>query len=273
MSDAAGIISLNVNRQLLNERLAKYAHEMSVESSQFVRRQAGLLMRELAEGAAPKSQAVLAGRIDKDVGLVYAPMPKKMLPLTHRQGHGFVWIMASPSVLTGVKDRNYHPDDSVDDLKKLYHRTRDAGIIKGNKYLPLGTHGKKGHQSVQELNRIVVRRGVLNDFKIWLKRRAGILGGSWAIGWNFISPGGRPPAAYKFKHTLDGTARGSFIDGLGIPGKATFTIINRATGVELPSQLKMVSDKLRHRAEAMKADVENMLRGAYTKAGFSKPRK
>jgi hypothetical protein len=264
---------INVNRDLLNQRMAKYARELEVEPAQFVRGQVGILMRELATAAAPKSKSALENRIDKDIGHVYAPLPKKMLPMAHRSGKGFVWIMASPRQLTGVRERNYHPNDTVADLQRLFHKTQNSGVIRGNKYLPLDwKKRKRGGQVVQELNRIVVKRGVLNQFRIWLKKRAGILGGSWAVAWNAILPKGKTPPIYKFKHVQDGTARGAYIDGLGIPGKATFTLINRAAGVEQPSQLKMLAGVLKHRAEAMKADAKNMLRGAYTRAGFNSKR-
>lgn len=265
MSRADDISSVRADASKLGDAMRKYARQMEILPEDIVRTQVGLLIRELADGAAPRNRAALEKSIEGDLGGVYAPMPRQkyLLPVRHQAGHGFRWLMVTKQVITGVKDQNYHPDDSVEDLKKLYHRTRQIGIIKGKKYVRIGTRGK---QAVQELNRIVVRRGVYNDFKTWLKGRVGILGGSWAVAWDHLQPKGRAPQAYKFRHVKDGSANGTFIDGLGLKGKATFTLINRAAGVEQERQLQMVGSALRFRTKMLLQDLKNQLAGAYKKS-------
>lgn len=270
------MITLTGDVRLLNERMSNYARSLKLEPRAVVKMQAGILARELAEGAAPRSKSALDRNIEKDVARVYSPAPRHMIPMGHRQGKGFVWIMASPQVVVGVRPNDYHMEDTVDDMTRLFHRTNP----RGNKYEQLGTRkesvggavmrvarGRKA-QKFMRLNRIVVKRGVYSQFLSNMKKRGGILGGSWAIAWPVLQPKGRRPAAYKFRHVEDGTARGTYIDGLGIPGHATFTLVNRASGSEKPAQLEMVRGKLRFRAEAMVLDMKNMLRGAYQRAGF-----
>jgi hypothetical protein len=260
----------------LNQRMAKYASLLKLEPRAVVKMQAGILARELAEGAAPRSKQSLERKIEKDVGKVYAPAPRQMIPAGHRQGKGFVWILATPKTVVGVKPWDYHLEDSIEDLTRLFHKTKP----RGNRYERLGVHREtkgnmiirtvqnRGEQSVQRLNRIVVKRGVYQGYIARLKKRAGILGGSWAVAWPVLQPKGRPPAAYKFRHVEDGSARGTYIDGLGIPEFPRFSLVNRAAGCESPKQLEMVRGKLRFRTEAMKKDMENVLRGAYKRAGF-----
>lgn len=262
----------------LNECLGNYARELKIEPPVAVRLQAGILARELAEGAAPASRQALERSIEKDVKKVYAPAPRQMLPLAHRQGKGFVWLMASPSVVVGVRNLDYHLEDSVDDMSRLFHKTNP----RGSRYEQMGARREtvggavqrvaKGRhaQKVVRLNRIVVKRGVYSQFLTRLKKRAGILGGSWAVAWPVLQPKGAKPPAYKFRHVQDGSARGTYIDGLGIPGHAQFSLVNRATGCTGEKQIEMVRGKLRYRAIAMAADLKNLLRGAYKRAGFKR---
>jgi len=270
-------ITLRSDLTMLNDRMAIYANALKLEPRQVVKMQAGILSRELASGAAPKSKEALDRSIESDVRRVYSPAPKKMLPIAHRQGKGFTWIMATPDTVVGVKNYDYHMEDTVEDMTRFFHKTKP----RGKRYEVLGirrqsagarimrmARGRYGRQHVQRLNRIVVPRGVYSQFLARQKKRGGILGGSWVVSWNVLQPKGAKPPAYKFRHVQDGTARGTYIDGLGIPGHATFTLVNRATGCTNESQLEMVRGKLRHRAEAMAADLQNLLRGAYKRAGF-----
>jgi len=256
-----------MNAARLNSAMAQYMNSAKLAPKVVVEAQAGILMRELAEDSAPENRATLERNMRKDLAKVYAPSPKVMLPIAHRQGKGFTWLMASPTVLLGTRNQNAHLEDSVGDVQRLFHRTQKAQVIKGKKYID---RGKRGRQSIAELNRIVVRRGVFSRSLAWLKSRAGILGGSWAIAWDVLRPGGRRPPAFKMRHVATGHAKGTYINGLGVPGKASFTLINRATGSESQKSLAMISGALRHRAEAMKVDMKNILRGAYKRAGFSK---
>jgi|SRR6185312_3514065 len=271
-------ITLKSDMTLLNERMAKYAVSLKLEPRDVVKMQAGILSRELAAGSAPKSKQALERSMERDLRKVYSPAPKQMLPIQHRRGKGFMWLMATPEVVVGVKNYDYHMEDTVEDVTRLFHKTKP----RGNRYRQLGVRqgsngnmimrsirGRKGRaQKVVQLDRIVIPRGVYSQSLIRLKKRAGILGGSWAVAWDVLQPKGAKPPKYKFRHVQDGTARGTYIDGLGIPGHATFTLVNRATGCTQPSQLEMVGAKLRYRAEAMQADLKNLLRGAYKRAGF-----
>jgi|SRR6185312_10121870 len=272
-------LTLKGDISVLNERMAKYATSLNLEPRAVVKMQAGILSRELAEGAAPRSKQALERSIEKDFRKVYAPAPRQMIPMGHRQGKGFVWIMATPWNVTGVKNYDYHIEDSTSDVERLFHKTKPRGA----RYEPLGPRHQslasrvfriagqgKSPQQFRRLNRIVIPRGVFNQSQRNLKKRAGILGGSWAVAWPVLQPKGRKPPAYKFRHVEDGTARGTYIDGLGVPGHASFSLVNRATGCTQPKQLEMLRGKIRYRSEAILVDMKNLLRGAYKRAGFSR---
>lgn len=263
--------------------MSRYANELKLAPRTIVKSQMGLLMRELASESSPKNRSSLDISINKDLSTVYRPLPRKMLPNVHVNGRGFVWLMAGPNFLMGVKDQNYHPDDSLSDLQRLFHKTKKAKIIIGKAYKDIGVRQLKhtrraklvggDRQHLIDANRIMVKRSVYMAFRSWLKTRVGILGASWCAAWDYIGVGGREPQAFKMKHVRDGSHRGAFIDGLGALGNASFTIINRASGSESKNSTSMIAKVLRHRTEAMKVDLKNILSGAYNRAGWSQKSK
>lgn len=277
MPDA--LISLNVNRTNFNTTMSRYASELKLAPREIVTGQMGLVMRELAKGANPKNRGDLDKAIHKDISTVYRPLPRQMLPNVHVTGKGFVWLMAGPNFVMGVDQKNYRPDDTVETMKKEFYQSK--GLNPGNAYKEVGVrqlktrwsvkHRAPDRQHVIDANRIMVKRSVYMRFRAWLKTRVGIGGASWAVALEDVKFGGsRGVPEFKMKHVRDGTTKGTFIDGLGIPGRATFTIINQATGCESGNSLKMVSAVLRHRYEAMKVDIRNILNGAYKRAGWGK---
>ena len=274
-----GLISLNVNRMAFNATMSRYARELHLAPKEIVTGQMGLIMRELAKGAAPKNRAALNRNINRDISTVYRPLPRETLPNVHVTGKGFVWLMAGPNFLMGVDQKNYKPEATVADMQKEFYLSK--GINPGNAYKDVGARELKhtiraktkggDRQHIIDANRIMVKRTVYMRFRAWLKTRVGILGSSWAVALNDAKFGGsRGVPQFKMKHVLDGTHRGAFIDGLGIPGRATFTIMNHAAGVESANSLRMVNAVLRHRVESMKVDIKNILSGAYTRAGWGK---
>ena len=57
MPDA--LISLNVNRTRFNTTMARYAQELHLAPKEIVKGQMGIIMRELAQGANPKTRAAM----------------------------------------------------------------------------------------------------------------------------------------------------------------------------------------------------------------------
>lgn len=275
---SADLISLNVNRTRLNTTMARYAHELGLAPKEIVRGQMGIIMRDLAKGANPQNRGDLDKQIHKDISMVYRPLPRKTLPNVHVTGRGFVWLMAGPNFLMGVNQKNYRPDTTLAEMQREFYTLK--GVNPGKAWKDVGVRELKhtarakakggDRQHIIDANRVMIKRRVYLQFRTWLKTRVGILGASWAAAWDHLGIKGREPAAFKMKHVRDGTHRGNFIDGLGIPGKATFTIITRAAGCEHSNSLRMVGAVLAHRTEAMRADIKNILSGAYNRAGWSK---
>lgn len=256
------MLKLEANLMRFNQAMSRFDTELGMMPGVVVKDQAGLLMAELVRQEGPKDLATLERNIDRDVKKKFATMPAGALTASHRQGKGFVWLLASPYSLTGVKPERFKLEANADSLKKLYYTEELAK----QKYSKIGRRGK---QAVVELNRIVVRKGVLQQFKKLLKSAGGKLKASWALAWPTLQPKGRRPPKWVMRH-VGGKAKGGFINGLGFPGKATFTLISRATGVEQPHSKIAVNKALTTRFHKMSADIKLYLKGIKKRVGFKR---
>lgn len=254
----------DINLKNYNERMAIFARELNLAPPKVVQMQAGLLVRELVDNESPRDLASLERNITRDVKKKVAPMPSEPISAAHRDGKGFVWLVATPDSLTGVRNENYLPGISVEALRKDFY-SKQFPKTKYNRI------GKRGKQAVQEIQRIVTKRSTVNALIKSLKSAGGKLKAAWAVSWDVLQIQGRRPPQWVMRH-VGGKAKGSFIDGLGIPGKATFTLINNATGVENPKSIAAINNALKSRAIKMAADLKLYIQGVKKRSGLSKYR-
>jgi hypothetical protein len=149
------------------------------------------------------------GGLVKDIRSVFSPLPQNALPESRRNGHGMKWIAAGPSFLTGVKPLRYHVDDSVEDMRNLFYKSK--GLLPVDRRTELGIHGHShlwnfkthaayGRQHVYELQRLVVKRKVYSDFVRQLKQRYGRLEASFAKTAQILRGGSAKVKAYISRH-------------------------------------------------------------------------
>jgi hypothetical protein len=156
--------------------------------------------------------------------------------------------------LTGIEQSLYRPKANKDQMRSMY--SARSGKM-GDKYIQLG---KRGKQHVQKINRVLVGKGALNQFKKRLEGKAGRLKASFCLGWAMLQQKtgkGKKPAAWIMKHVDNHTAKGSVISGLGIKGAPSFTIISNQSGCTKPQVLQIIRAAIISRIQKIQSDFEN----------------
>ena len=229
--------------------MLRYVDEHNQNASETVKRQVGLLMREISDQMPPKNRARLESIIRKDVRGVFHPRTREMFKGKQSGSGDMIWLDVGPNHLTGVPRDQFRPKSSAAEMGSMYKAR--AGKM-GKKYTPIG---RRGVQHVQQLNRIVVKPSALARFENLQKLKVGKLKASFARAWDTIKPLGRRPAKWVMRHIGNGSAKGSFIDGLRNKNLPTFTIISRQSGCESERAIAVVKASLISRIESMKADL------------------
>lgn len=181
------------------------------------------------------------GSLDKDIRKVFSPRPKRMLPIANQMGsHGMRWLSAGINELQGVKEYRYHDTDTAADMARLFYKSK----LPEERRKDLGIHGHSGKwnfrenkaygiQRVYELQRIVVRRGVYQEFRRDLQARYGRLEASFALTAKKLRGSGAKVKAYISRH-LNGEALPNITDlsRLGLKGNPSISFGSFAPGVE-----------------------------------------
>jgi hypothetical protein len=227
--------------------------------------QAGLLVKDLVAGAAPRSLARAQKRAELDVKHVFNPGPTAAFASAKRGGKkGMTWLYASKEAVVGIKSTDLRQGDSAVSLLKLYRAAQKKP--RGATYKKLSTRGK---QRVMQLNRIVIGRAKFSRFVETIRARFGMQKASWAVGWVALKVKGVLPA-WVWKHVATGEAKGVLVNGLANAEKPYLQIISRATGVERQSSLRAIRAAVKKRHGSMLADMRLYLNGTKKQAGFLK---
>lgn len=244
-------------------QMARYVDEANMEAAFVVKEQSGLLMEQIVSTLPPKNKGALIKQIDGDVGSVFRPRYSSW-PKSKQGNGGVVWIGAGPRFLTGVNRNLYRPGASVGEMGSMYKaRFRKMGAAwqthgKSKHGRKRGAAlGKRGDQHVQFLNRVVVSVGALNKFKAEKRKTVGRLKASFALGWSHVKTKAKDLPKWVRERIQDGSARGSYIDGLGIKGYPTFTIISNQSGCNSKLAREAVRRALIVRIEKIKSDFKN----------------
>ncbi len=243
--------SLNSELARFGAQMARYVDELGQDSKEVVKRQTGLLMREVTDQLPPANRKRLESIIGRDIRSVFHAKSKLMLKGRQAGKGEIVWLDVGPNHLTGVKRSLYHPGSNVSQMGSMYKAR--AGKM-GNKYEQAGRLGK---QKVQLLNRVVVNSRDLAKFELQQRAKAGKLKASFALAWNLITPSGRRPAKWIMRHVENNTAKGGFVNGLSVPGFPQFTIISRSPGCESANAARAIYGALKTRSMAIQSDIKN----------------
>jgi hypothetical protein len=232
-------------------QMARYSDELGQDARGVVKRQTGLLMRELTNQLPPASRKRLESVIGRDVRSVFHGRSKFMFKGTKAGDGDIVWLDASQEHITGVRKSMYRPGSNAAQMAAIYKEKRGK---MGTKYDPIG---RRGRQKVQLLDRFVVNSRELAKFELLQRNKAGKLKASFALAWDAIAPDGRKPAKWVMRHAEAGTAKGTYVNGLDVPGFPQFTIISRSAGCESAVAAMAIYGALKTRTLAIQSDIKN----------------
>lgn len=224
-----------------------------------LRKQAGLLIRDLVNSSAPRNLARAKKLAEREVKQVFRAAPPQVF-VGDKRGHGrMVWLYAHPRALTGVATEDFQTGIGPDEMKEAFYLQK---FKRGIAWRESGTRGK---QHVLWLNRIVVRR--MAAFIKKLRDRFGLLKASWAVGWDVLNVAGRLPDWVR-KHVRSGEARGVLVNGLANAERPFLNMISTANGVERRASLVAIRLAVRRRQVAMLRDIRYYLDGTKKKSGL-----
>lgn len=249
--------ALNKELNRFNLQMARYADEADMEAAFVIKEQSGLLMREIVDSLPPKSKGDMLWRIDTDIKSVFRPRYTSW-PKSKQGESDVVWIGAGPRFLTGVKRNLYRPTASAGEMGSMFKaRYGKMGAAwqqqaaKGGKNL-----GKRGNQHVQFLNRVVVSKTALNQFKKQKQNTVGRLKASFALGWSQVKTTAKDIPKWIKDRIDDKTAKGDFMAEFGIKGHPKCTIISRQGGCTSPESVEAIRKALVKRIYKIKTDFE-----------------
>lgn len=212
------------------------------DAVEFVKDETARLAEECAQQLSLRGSKDRGG-LNRDIRSVFAPLPKNAFTDPSKiNGDGMKWIAAGPNYLTGVKPLRYHVEDSVEDMERLFYRSK--GLLPADRTSEIGIHGHShlwnfrkrqayGRQHVYELQRLVVKRKTYDAFKKKLKLRFGRLEASFAVTAKILRGGTAKVKAYIARHLAGSESLPNIteLEGLSKVGAPSITFGSFAPGV------------------------------------------
>ncbi len=195
--------------------------------STLVQDESRLLALECAKRVGPRNREKKAATIPGEIGRVFMPMPAKGFGKAKRGDGNMVWLNSGPQFLTGIRRERYNPNvQSIRDMYRAYMKV--PGLSLGKKYVRIGSHGK---QAVNEINRIMVKRGLFNEFAAFVKGLLGIMKASWWVTAKKIDPSLVGPQWIE-RHVAKNKRAISDMSGLANTDMPTAVFGSSAPGIE-----------------------------------------
>jgi len=258
--------SLTIDTSKFNTACGVYVTQLKKAPREVVTEQAGLLMVDLGKNLPPRDPDKTKEKIASDVNRKFSILSTSTEANTFtvgnggKEGRGDVhWIGSSSNSLFGITKEADMTKASVEALRKLFYSTTKSGKLRA---------GQRGKQRVYISQRITTTEGTRNKLVKQIQDCVGLLRASFCTGLGEIAAKQRPPR-FVMKHVESGQAKGSFINGLGLPGKAEFTLVSNAAGVSDEKCVYFLQGALNRRGEAMMSRIQYLQRESKKKAGFS----
>jgi hypothetical protein len=258
--------SISVDLTKFNTACVVYSNELKKTPREVVTEQAGLLMADLGKNLPPRDPDATKAKIEQGVTRKFAILSTSTADNTFvaggggKAGHGDVlWIGSTANSLFGIAKEADKTQATPEDLRKLYYATTSSGKQRA---------GQRGKQRVYISQRVTTKESTRTKLIKIIQDRDGLLRASFCVGFNEVGAKQRLPA-FVAKHVASGKVKGSFINGLGLPGKAEFTIISNADGVGDEKCTYFLQGALNRRGEAMMTRISYLQRESKKKAGFA----
>lgn len=252
--------TFQTNFELFNRRLQQKVDKLGLAGPVVVKKEAGQLCRTLVELTGPKSRYKAKQKISSKVGGFFQVLGSEN-PHNYddgkKEGHGDVWWYSfTPKAVFGVAKDKDMTKATPDELYSFYFSTKvnRLGRIVGK------TRGKQTYYIWQK---VITTKARVQKLIKRLQDHLGRQKAGWAITWRgeLGSPNGTlgPVPEWVMRHAVRGKARGTAINGLGIKGHPTFTMINYALGIGKARGI--VSAAFQIRAKAMGEYMRRVIRG------------
>lgn len=249
-----------------NRAMGIYAYELGVTGpnlGRFVRKQAGELVKTLIRITPPSNPAKTRERLGKNVDARFKALSEVESKTKFGEGQlgttGSVnWYSATSRFLFGVAPDLDMRGASAEALYPIFFRITPKGR------LSLPFKSRRTSQRVLITQRILTKRATVLRLKARLIRHIGRLKAAWTPSWTKLAMPGSPGPKFVTRHTLG--ARGDALNNLDQPMLPTFTMINRAKGINGKDVPRLLKRALDIRTKAMLADLQLYIRGVKERA-------
>lgn len=223
-------------------------------------------VRQLSMGIShalgPRSKAAGEKKLASDIRKEFAPGPEQLFAAGKRKSRVFetdiTWLYAGPTFLVGVRDEDFRPQMSPDEMRKQFTRQRRGGFPRGNGWQLLGMRGK---QHVQRRNRTLVSRERFAAFTQAMGGRIGRLRAMFALTAFKLGQKRIPQWIHDQFQKVEADSTSIF----RIPGSGANLAIEfgaRAPGVASnPHIQKAIHGVLENRRHKLKEKLEKVMQG------------
>lgn len=247
------MITADVNLNEFSRSINRLITRCQIEPRKVVKKEIEELTKTLVRISPPKNLTQAKLKSEKDVNKVMRPFGDYFKG--QKVGTKDIrWLYAMRDLLVGVEASKYLPTND--------ERTAKGLVYKRNEVAATTRLGRRGKQAVTKWGKNIVRRNVYNRVINRIKNNFGRLKAGWmaaVFGGQLTLSGANVPPRWVTKHKSG--VRGAFQNNLDVPGKPSFTIINRAKGVSSPYIQMLVSKAVSIRAKAMAANARLILSG------------
>jgi len=231
--------------------VARYVDALGVSAGTVVRRQAGLLSRELID-ISPKAKAEkIKAKVDQRFHAIANVTD-------HGNGggkesNGVIWYNFSSHSASGIKAEADKTKASVDELKKIFLNSTKSGKLKV---------GRRGKQAFYIWQKMTTKKATRDKLAMLIISHIGRLASGWLVSWSGLGSHGKNIPQKVLRHQSDANSRGFLIDSSSAKDMPSVTIGNNARGVQNLTKRAgaLVRLALQRRSFSMKKDLEFALR-------------
>lgn len=258
---------ISYNIDVLSQKISALVGALSGrggDGARVLKTETGQLAGRIGDSLGPKTKEKAFARVDRDIKEHLTIFPTYS-NLDEDQAESstadFTWLEAGPHFLLGINDEDNQLKASGADALQMLRAGQRAGS-RGNRYEQLG---KRGHQSVQRLNRVRVSQSAFRSVQRDLRGRIGELRASfYRVALYFVpSRASKVPGWIMGKIEQVELKGKSRLDdnGLSSPNPfITFTI--RAPGVvSNPSIEAKISGAIKASAKILNSKLQKLLNG------------
>jgi hypothetical protein len=257
------MLTADININEFNQGLARYQNQLGLDARKVMRTELGQLVKTLVRISPPSDR-------NKSMRMMKAKIEKKFTKLRTQQNNydqveirpsrsGLkYWAANSNFLFAGAADADM-TKATTNELRAVHYRTRKQS---GSYLLVVPFKIPRKKQRVAITTKIFTTEKQIAALGKRIAKNFGRLKAGWLapLKKGAISAGGKFAVPNWVRIHMPGL-RGDFIDGINTPSNPSFTLINRAKGVDGKASKRFVNYALRIRAKAMAANAKLILAG------------